>query len=98
MQAFQVSLSTAGMSLVPVADIFNHKAAIVELSSDYVIEPVCFGDSDEGSSDNDGSSNSDEEAASNDTQSQSEPGVPHCCSFYQMQPTILTGFSQSCLQ
>ncbi|KAK9835816.1 hypothetical protein WJX74_008600 [Apatococcus lobatus] len=61
-----------GMSLVPVADIFNHKAAVVELSSDYAIEPVCFGD--ESGSQNDGSSTSDEDAASNDTQGQSEPG------------------------
>ncbi len=32
----------AGMSMVPLADIFNHKAAIVQLSDDYVVEPNCY--------------------------------------------------------
>ena len=40
----------AGMSMVPVADIFNHKAAVIELSGDYVIEPACFGDEDDSGS------------------------------------------------
>jgi hypothetical protein len=30
------------MSMVPFADIFNHKAAIVKLSDEYVIEPECY--------------------------------------------------------
>lgn len=37
------------MSMVPLADIFNHKAAIVQLSDDYVIEPTCYECSDSGS-------------------------------------------------
>ncbi len=28
--------------MVPLADIFNHKAAIVQLSDDYMIEPICY--------------------------------------------------------
>lgn len=28
--------------MVPMADIFNHKAAIVQLSDEYAIEPICF--------------------------------------------------------
>ena len=44
-------LITAGMSLVPLADIFNHKAAIVQLSGDYAIEPVCFEGGEDSSSD-----------------------------------------------
>ena len=43
------------MSLVPLADIFNHKAAIVQLSGEYMIEPVCFEGGKE-SSDDDASS------------------------------------------
>ncbi|KAK9848107.1 hypothetical protein WJX84_003506 [Apatococcus fuscideae] len=55
-----------GMSLVPVADIFNHKAAVVELSSDYAIEPVCFGDGDDSSDSEGGGTNSQSPAADND--------------------------------
>ena len=44
-------LTSAGMSLVPLADIFNHKAAIVQLSDEYMIEPICFEDSKELSDD-----------------------------------------------
>ncbi len=38
--------------MVPLADIFNHKAAIVQLSDDYIIEPNCFAEdsSEDGSS------------------------------------------------
>ena len=32
------------MSMVPLADIFNHKAAVVALAGNYQIEPNCFGD------------------------------------------------------
>lgn len=59
----------AGMSLVPLADIFNHKAAIVQLSHEYAIEPICFegGDESSGCSDefggNSGASGSEDEAA-----------------------------------
>ena len=35
-----------GMSMVPLADIFNHKAAVVALAGNYQIEPNCFGDDD----------------------------------------------------
>ena len=55
MQLRTAVLTTAGMSLVPLADIFNHKAAIVQLSDEYMIEPVCFEDGKE-SSDDDASS------------------------------------------
>ncbi|BDA50036.1 probable N-lysine methyltransferase SETD6 at N-terminal half [Coccomyxa sp. Obi] len=50
-RAFGVD-SFHGMSMVPLADIFNHKAAIVQLSDDYVIEPNCFAEdsSEDGSS------------------------------------------------
>ena len=49
------NFTTAGMSLVPLADIFNHKAAIVQLSGEYAIEPVCF-EGGKDSSDDDASS------------------------------------------
>jgi len=41
--------------MVPLADIFNHKAAIVQLSDEYAIEPACFdeGDTDEEASEED---------------------------------------------
>lgn len=32
------------MSLVPLADIFNHKAAVVSLAGGYQIQPACFGE------------------------------------------------------
>ena len=48
-------LATAGMSLVPLADVFNHKTAIVQLSGEYAIEPVCF-EGGKDSSDDDASS------------------------------------------
>ena len=64
----------AGMSLVPVADIFNHKAAVVELSSDYAIEPVCFGDEAGSGSEEGESSASEEGAASNNAEDQHSPG------------------------
>ncbi|CAL8465452.1 g4988 [Coccomyxa elongata] len=50
-RAFGVD-SFHGMSMVPLADIFNHKAAIVQLSDDYIIEPNCFAEdsSEDGSS------------------------------------------------
>ena len=41
------------MSLVPLADILNHKAAIVWLSDEYAIEPVCFEDTYESGSEDD---------------------------------------------
>ena len=44
------------MSLVPLADIFNHKAAVVSLAGDYQIDPNCFGE--------DSASHSGSEAAS----------------------------------
>ena len=62
----ECNMASAGMSLVPVADIFNHKAAVVELSSDYAIEPVCFGDGDDSSDSEGGSTNSQSPAADND--------------------------------
>ncbi len=55
------------MSLVPVADIFNHKAAAVELSGEYAIEPVCFGDEDENDSDSNISDSEDAEDGGEDT-------------------------------
>ena len=57
----------AGMSLVPLADIFNHKAAIVWLSDEYAIEPVCFEDTYESGSE-------DEAAAACEGNGCREPG------------------------
>ena len=34
----RLSLTVAGMSLVPLADAFNHKAAVVRLTADYAVE------------------------------------------------------------
>lgn len=57
------------MSLVPLADIFNHKAAVVALSGDYQIQPACFGN-DEGDEDSaSGAADSD-----SDTEGPSQPG------------------------
>ena len=55
------------MSLVPLADIFNHKAAVVALSGDYQIQPACFGDD---GGDEDGASS----AADSDTEGPPQPG------------------------
>ena len=46
----------AGMSLVPFADAFNHKSALVKLTGHYAIEPVCFEDSDDASDADQGTS------------------------------------------
>ena len=55
------------MSLVPLADIFNHKAAVVSLSGDYQIQPTCFGDE----ADEDGASS----AADSETCGPQQPGL-----------------------
>ena len=41
--------SIAGMSLVPLADAFNHKAAYVQLTDDYAVEGASSSDEDAGS-------------------------------------------------
>lgn len=33
-----------GMAMVPLADLFNHKAAVVQLGGGYTVEDVCFED------------------------------------------------------
>lgn len=38
--------------MVPLADIFNHKAAIVQLSDEYIIEPTCYEQNDSSEDDN----------------------------------------------
>ncbi|KAK9903332.1 hypothetical protein WJX75_003109 [Coccomyxa subellipsoidea] len=50
-RAFGVD-SFHGMSMVPLADIFNHKAAIVQLSDEYIIEPTCYEQDDSSEDDN----------------------------------------------
>ena len=49
--AFNIFRLISQGSLVPLADIFNHKAAIVPLSDEYAIEPICFEGGDESGSD-----------------------------------------------
>lgn len=51
-----------GMSLVPLADIFNHKCAYVTLSNDYVIEGASDSDSESGDGSSEISSESEAEA------------------------------------
>ncbi len=60
------------MSLVPLADIFNHKAAIVQLSDEYAIEPICFEGGDESASEDD--TDDDEEAGACGDDDCAEPG------------------------
>ncbi|DBA97673.1 TPA: hypothetical protein ACH3X3_012565 [Trebouxia sp. C0006] len=38
-----------GMAMVPFADLFNHKAAVVQLGGGYFVEDVCFEDQDSSS-------------------------------------------------
>ena len=33
---------SVGMAMVPFADLFNHKAAVVQLGGGYFVEDVCF--------------------------------------------------------
>ena len=61
------------MSLVPLADVFNHKAAVVSLSGDYQIQPACFGDEGDGGSDSG--------AADSDTEGPPQPGQRLSASF-----------------
>lgn len=35
-------LMCAGMAMVPFADLFNHKAAVVQLAGGYFVEDVCM--------------------------------------------------------
>ena len=71
------------MSLVPLADIFNHKAAIIQLSDEYMIDSVCFEGGKE-SSDDDVSS-----AACGDDQC-TEPGCSsESCPALSMMTTLL---------
>jgi len=37
------------MAMVPFADLFNHKAAVVQLGGGYFVEDVCFEDQDSSS-------------------------------------------------
>ncbi len=39
--------------MVPFADLFNHKAAVVQLGSGYFVEDVCFEDQDSSSEEED---------------------------------------------
>ena len=70
--------------MVPLADIFNHKAAIVQLSDEYAIEPICFegGEESSGCSDesdgNSGASGSEDETAAHCGDANcEEPGCHH---------------------
>ena len=56
------------MSLVPLADIFNHKAAVVALSGEYQIQPACFGD-------DGGDEDSASGAAGSDSETSAQPGT-----------------------
>ena len=47
-----------GISLTPLADVFNHKTAVVDLSADYIVNPVCYAASDAELSDDDSDSQS----------------------------------------
>lgn len=38
---------------MPLADIFNHKGAVVSLAGNYQIQPTCFGDDGSSSDDDD---------------------------------------------
>ncbi|KAL0040401.1 hypothetical protein WJX77_006166 [Trebouxia sp. C0004] len=42
-----------GMAMVPFADLFNHKAAVVQLGGGYFVEDVCFEDQDNSTSEED---------------------------------------------
>ena len=51
--------------MVPFADAFNHKHALVQLSEDYVVEPVCYDDDSTSSSIDEHASHSDGSDAAN---------------------------------
>ena len=59
--------------MVPLADIFNHKAAIVQLHGDLEIEPICFADSvsEEGSE----QEGSEQESSQSDDKDDDEPST-----------------------
>ena len=42
MVPFRVFPCGVGMAMVPFADLFNHKAAVVELAGGYFVEDVCM--------------------------------------------------------
>ena len=47
--------------MVPFADAFNHKSALVKLTGHYAVEPVCFEDNDD-TSDDSGSNATDQDS------------------------------------
>lgn len=64
----------AGMAMVPFADLFNHKAAVVQLGSGYFVEDVCF--EGQGSSESEGDRSDDdaeEDLGSQDSDENQDP-------------------------
>ena len=66
-----------GMSLVPLADAFNHKAAVVRLSADYAVQGVSSDsdDAESGDGSGDGGVNDEDEAGSRGSGSAGEDGA-----------------------
>ena len=63
--------------MVPLADIFNHKAAVVSLAGDYQIDPNCFG----------------EDSASQSSEAASSSGAVLCCTSGQQHTCCLRNLS-----
>ncbi|KAK9815861.1 hypothetical protein WJX72_010928 [[Myrmecia] bisecta] len=59
-----------GMAMVPMADIFNHKAAVVDLSEGYAVEDACDGSADPSGSEQSLESGSADSEAESDACSQ----------------------------
>ncbi len=60
------------MSLVPLADAFNHKAAVVRLSGDYAVQGASSDSDDAASGDEDGEGDEDDGEAGSDESGSAE--------------------------
>jgi len=66
-------LPLAGMSLVPLADAFNHKAAVVRLSADYAVQGASSDSDDEEIEEGDGDGEEDDGEAGSCGSGPAEP-------------------------
>lgn len=61
------------MAMVPLADLFNHKAAVVQLGGAYTVEDICFEDMSESDQEENGAEAADVQSdQSNDSDQSSD--------------------------
>ena len=91
-----IDLCRAGMAMVPLADLFNHKAALVQLTNDYSVEGAyCEGQPD---SDEEEQSDSDADQAEDaEADQQSQVGLIYCVRPHGVKYTLAVCMVTGCL-